>query len=154
MSDTGAVLFDYATWAGQFPELAAAINGPQAQGYFNQACVFLDNTAASLVQPATPGGRRETILYMLTSHIAAMFGAIGGNDPSPLVGRISNVSEGSVSLATEMAAPMSAAWFNQTKYGAMAFQALAPYRTAMYISAPQVPLSARSYPGGAVPWPQ
>ena len=169
MSDSGIVTFDYPTWSGQYPELAASVNGPQAQGYFNQACLYLDNTASSQVQPATPGGRRETILYMLTSHMAALLAAIGGNEPTPLVGRLSNVTEGSVSIQTEMLAPMSAQWFNQTKYGAMAYQALAPYRTALYVPAPQVPLAAQSYPGagggfgpfdgimpfnGGFPWPR
>ena len=143
---TGIVVFDYATWAGQYPELAASVNGPQAQGYFNQAAIYLDNTATSAITDAAPGGRRETILYMLTSHIAAMLATIAGAAASPLVGRIASAGQGSVNVSTDMPAPMSAAWFNQTKYGAMAWQAMNAYRGMLYMRPPQIPLAAQSYP--------
>ena len=147
MSGSSVVVFNYTTWAGQYPELAGSVASPQATGYFNQAQLYLDNTASSPVIDASVGGKRETILYMLTSHIAAMLATINGAAPSGIVGRINSASQGSVSVGAEMPAPMSAAWWNQTRYGAMAYAALAPYRLGMYVAAPQIPRGAQSYPG-------
>ena len=140
----GVVAFDQPTWAAWYPEFAAVPEG-QGGGFFAQAGLYLDNTPVSPVQNLT---RRATILYMITSHIAAMFFGVNGEAPSPLVGRINNASQGSVSVATDMPAPMSAAWWNQTRYGALAWQALLPYRSALYIAAPQIPLAAQSLPWG------
>ena len=136
---TGVVVFVYATWAAQYPELSGSIASGQAQGYFNQACMYLDNTPCSPVTDASAGGRRETILYMLTSHIAKMVATINGQAPGGVVGRVNSASQGSVSVSSELNVPMSAAWFSQTSYGLMAYQALAPYRTALYVAAPRTP---------------
>ncbi len=148
MSGTsGIVVFDWLNWSAQYPEFGSVGSG-QAQGYFNQACLYLDNTASSPITDASqPGGKRETILYLLTSHITAMSATINGVAPNALVGRITNASQGSVSVAAEMPAPMSAAWFNQTRYGAMAWAAMAPYRLGLYAAAPRIPRAAQSYPG-------
>lgn len=146
----GVVTFDYATWAAQYPELATPTTAPMAQNDFNQAELYLDNTPCSPVQPATPGGRRETILYLLTSHIAALTirSNAAADASGTLVGRMSNSSEGSVSAGFALdGLPGSAAWFAQTRYGLSAWQALAPYRTALYIAAPQIPLPAQSTAG-------
>ena len=130
----GSVVFDYDAWAAMYPSLAASVSQPQAQGYFNQACLYCDNSFRSPISDPSPTGARAMILYMLTAHIAQLFASQGGQPPSPLVGRISNASEGSVSVAADMAgAPGSAAWFNQTPYGAAAWQAMAPYRTMRYV---------------------
>ena len=153
---SGIVVFDYATWAAQYPELAGSVTSGQAGGYFNQSCLYLDNTPCSPVRDWQPGGKRETILYMITSHIASMLATINGNAPSPLVGRINSAGEGSVNVATDLPTPMSAAWWSQTRYGLLAWQALAPYRTALYVRAPQIPLGAQSFPfrlAGGGSWP-
>ena len=137
MSGTQVVTFIYQTWVDQYPVLGASVGAGQAQGFFDMACLYLDNSPCSFV-PVPP---RATILYMMTSHIATIM------DPNnPLVGRINQASEGSVSVSVDMPAPMSAAWFNMTKYGAMAWQALTPYRSGLYIAPPQPPLGQRSYP--------
>ena len=147
----GVVTFNWYSWATQYPELSS-IQAPQAQGFFNQACLYLDNTPRSMILDASVGGVRETILYMLTSHITVLLATIAGIAPSPLVGRINSAGQGSVNVTTEMPAPMSAAWFNQSRYGAMAYQAMAPYFSALYVAAPQVPLGMRSYPGFIGGW--
>jgi uncharacterized protein DUF4054 len=150
---TQVVIFNYAIWAAQYPELASSVSEPQAEGYFNQATLYVDNQATSIITDATVGGARETILYMVVSHIAALLASINGNAPSPLVGRISNATEGTVSVATEMPTTVSSAWFMQTKYGAMAWQAMAPYRTASYIPRPS--FYGAGWPGyfGGGIWP-
>ncbi len=37
------VTFDYGSWLVQYPEFAY-VTQPQAQGYFNQATLLVDNT--------------------------------------------------------------------------------------------------------------
>lgn len=138
--NVGPVIFDYAAWAAQYPELASYIPELQAQGYFDLATLYVNNTVSSPIWDASPGGARTMILYLLTSHVAALFaggpptaGAPNGTPASPLVGRITNATEGSVSVAADMPnQPMAAAWFMQTRYGAAAWAAMAPYRTMRY----------------------
>jgi len=143
----GVVAFDYAFWQATYPELAASVPEGQATGYWYQACLYVDNTGCSPIGDASPYGRRALILYMVTSHLAKLSATINGEAPSPLVGRISDASEGSVSVSTDMTnLPGSALWFAQTRYGLNAWQAMAPYRTAFYVAAPQIPLPWQSYP--------
>jgi hypothetical protein len=143
MSGCGVVTFDYTTWAAMFPELACSVPCPLAQGFFNRATLQLDNSPISQIQNL---GKRSAILNLLTAHIAALNAPVGGNEPNPLVGRVSNASEGSVSVAVDFPLTINSAWMNQTKYGAEAWSALAPYRTALYVAAPQIPRSWQSYP--------
>ena len=150
------VVFNYDTWVAQYPEFAG-MPSAQAQGYFNQAALYCDNTASSVITDASPGGARETILYMLTAHVATILAAVVVNGtlsaPSPLVGRITNATEGSVTVAAAMdGAPGSAAWFNQTKYGAMAWQAMAPYRTMRYAFSQRRYLGVQAGPFGPNPF--
>ena len=155
-STTQVVSFDYATWAAEFPELSPSINSVQAQNYFTFACLYVDNSACSIILDASqPGGVRETILYMTLSHIATLLALVNGVAPSPLVGRISGASQGSVSVATEMPTNPNAAWWMQTKYGALAWAALAPFRTATYFPNPRPygAFGALGFPGaGGFPW--
>ncbi len=151
----GPVTFDYPTWIGIYPEFVASVNQMQGASFFTMAQLYCDNTVCSPVSDGSPTGTRAHILYMLTSHIATLLAptVVNGQSqaPSPLVGRISNASEGSVSVATEYAIPStpSAAWFMQTKYGAMAWQAMAPFRTMRYASSPRRYLGvAGPYSGG------
>lgn len=145
MSGTGIVVFDYAAWALLFPTLATSIDEPTAQAYFDSATLFLDNTPASQVWNLT---KRALVLNYLTAHVAQLFGTVNGQPPSPLVGKISQATEGSVSVTVDWPATANNAWWLQTPYGAFAWQALAPWRTALYVAAPQIPLAAQSYPGG------
>lgn len=140
----GVVVFTYSVWAQSFPALAASVNQTQAQMYFNIATMYLDNSATS---PIIDTNIRSMILGLLTAHIATLFGTVNGSAPSTLVGRITNAAQGSVNVAVDMPDNPNAAWFNQTPFGAAAWQAMAPYRQALYIAAPQIPLAAQSYPG-------
>ncbi len=77
---------------------------------------------------------------MLTAHIAALYSQSRG-DPEPgqpkdantPVGRISNATEGSVTVALEYDATNPQEWFSQTKYGASFWAATATYRTMRYV---------------------
>ncbi|CAE6857228.1 hypothetical protein R75461_07780 [Paraburkholderia nemoris] len=130
----GVVTFDYPVWAIRYPELMASVPEPLAQAYFNEAQLYCDNTPLSPVHVLTI---REQFLGMLTAHIAALNAPLTGQPSSPLVGRISNATEGSVSVQTQYDVPAgSAQWFAQTKYGAAFWAATAAYRAMRYVPSP------------------
>lgn len=128
---TGIVVFSFTAWEAVYPELAYVGAGPAAH-YFQAATMLLDNTPASPVTDyAQPGGQREFLLYLLTAHIAKLLAPLpNGNPASDLVGRINSASKGSVSVSAEMPIPPTpdAAWYNQTRYGAMYWAATTQYR--------------------------
>lgn len=126
----GVVQFDYNGWSARYPELAASVPQPLAQQYFFESQLYLDNTPCS---PVCNLIQRAVLLNMMTAHIAALNAPLNGEASSPLVGRISGASEGSVSVQTDYGVPGSAAWFSQTKYGAAFWQATVAYRTMHYV---------------------
>lgn len=132
-----AVLFDYSAWAARYPELAASVPQTRAQTFFNEAGLYCDNTASSRVTDDTPGGQRAMLLNMVVAHIAALNAPAGGNPASPLVGRISNATEGSVSVQTQNDYPPGTVqWWQQTKYGAAFWAASAQFRGMRYYAPP------------------
>lgn len=134
---TGVVTFDYSAWSAMYPVIAASVNQQSAQMYFNQAQLYCDNTVCSPVTDASVGGQREMFLYMLTAHIALLNAPINGQPPNPLVGRISNATEGSVSVQTQMDYPPgSPQWYMQTQPGASYWAASAGYRVMQYVPGP------------------
>ena len=150
MSDCCSVaVFNWAIWSARYPTLATP-GGPvteaQAAGYFEEAGLYLSNCASS---PVWPIGKRAVILGMITAHLAALvIRSANASDPAgAIVGRIASATQGSVTTALELDVPGSAAWWAQTAFGLNAWQALAPYRVAAYLPAPQIPLQAQSFPG-------
>lgn len=139
----GAVTFDLSGFRATYPEFAAVPDALLNQ-YFLLAEVYLNNTGCS---PVTNLVTRSLLLNMLVAHLCAL-AARGSAGP---VGRISNASEGSVSVGIDMpAGSPSSAWFMQTRYGAMYWQATAPYRTFRYVPgfsrSPTWPGRARGFP--------
>ena len=140
----------------QFPEFTALSDG-LATGYFNRAALQVDNTDASPV-PCDPVSfqPRQAILYLLTAHIAKMSApnSMGGN-AGAMVGRMDSAAEGSVNVSYQLEGNIgSRAWWSQTEYGLEAWNALTPWRSALYVAAP--PSAAAILPGrrgfGAWPW--
>ncbi len=140
------VAFDYNAWIARFPEFTATVSAPLATEYFNDATMYLANDGSGPIQVAAVQSR---LLNLLTAHIAAMNAA----GSSPLVGRISSASEGSVSVGTEYSASEAAAWFLQTKYGAQYWQATSSLRQMRYVAGPRAtPLNGGGgYPPGYLP---
>lgn len=127
----GGVVFNYSNWALRYPELAASVSSGLAQLYFNEATSYCDNTPQT---PFTDIGQLATYLNMVTAHIAALNAPLNGAPSSPLVGRVSNASEGSVSVQTQNDYPPgSAQWFQATKYGAAYWAATSQYRSMLYV---------------------
>ena len=128
-------IFTYLLWSQIFPELALWTNAAQAQQYWTEATMLLDNSPCS---PVKNIDQRTMLLNLLTAHICALRQPLGGQPSSPLVGRISQATEGSVTVQTEMNfAPGSAQYFNQTKYGAQFWQMTLPFRSARYAPGPR-----------------
>ena len=133
----GVVTFNYSARALVYPELSSSVVQAQAQEFFYEATLYLNNTPTSKVRDLN---QRAMLLNMLTSHIAAMRASINGQQPSPLVGRISSAGEGSVNVQTTADYPPgSAQWFNTTKYGAAYWQATVSPRRMRYIPGPRQP---------------
>lgn len=127
------VVFNYATWAARYPELAQV---PQstAQLYFNEAQLYVDNSPCSIIPNIAPAYQRATFLNMITAHIAALNYPFNGQPSSPLVGRISNATEGSVNVTATLDMPAgSPQWYAQSKYGIAYWQASAAFRTMHYV---------------------
>lgn len=132
-----AVAFDYGAWAARYPELAAWVSQPQALAYFNEAGLYCDNTDASPIADDSVGGQRSMLLNMVTAHIAKLNAPVNGQAASPLVGRITSATEGSVTVQADMGQqPGSAAWFQQTQYGAAFWEATRRYRSMRYVPGP------------------
>jgi len=124
----GPVTFDFTTWTTLYPEFAS-VSPVLAQSYFNRATLYCRNDGR---HPASTDAILSELLYMLTSHIAKMSAPAGGQAPT-LTGRVSSVSEGSVSISTELPMQANAAWFQQTTYGFNYWTATAQYRTMHYV---------------------
>ncbi len=127
---TYVVTFNYVAWQQRYPELAPYVSSSLAQLYFNEAQLYCDNTTQSPVQDVPT---LTMLLNMVTAHIAALNAPLGAPS-SPLVGRITNATEGSVTVATQNDYPPgSAQWFQQTKYGAAFWAATVQYRSMRYV---------------------
>lgn len=139
------VSFNYDAWIARYPEFSA-VTSASAEQYFAEATIYHANNGAGPVATAT---LQSALLNMLTAHIAWLSSprdengrpdSSGSQLASPLVGRISNASEGSVSVQTEFgdSTPGTVAWFNQTQYGASYWQATRQFRTMRYRPGPCV----------------
>lgn len=140
------VAFDYDAWVTRYPEFTA-VEQATATEYFNEATLYWRNDGGS--QARTPA-IQSMLLNMLTAHIAALYSQ-SQNDEAPglpkdantPVGRISSVTQGTITVAIDGGAPPSeqSAFFMQTKYGSSFWRATAGYRTMVYVP-------GRLQPGG------
>lgn len=126
--------FDYANWIAQYPEFGPspgqAVPEAAAQGYFDLAGIYWLNDGTG---PVKSQAAQTQLMYMLTAHLAQLFYVAPGAVPSQTVGRVSNATEGSVSVALDMpGANASSAWYLQTKYGTQFWYATSAFRTMRY----------------------
>lgn len=141
------VAFDYNSFTARYPEF---IPVPQmlVQAYWTEATIYCRNDGGGPIQDAASQG---ILLNMLTAHICKLNAAINGIESPQTVGRISNATEGSVSVGLAYEMPGTAAWYAQTKYGAAYWAATAPYRTMRYLPG-DMPLSRPISEFGATWW--
>jgi hypothetical protein len=129
------VTFVYADWAAAYPEFATTVTAPLANAYFAEATIYHRNDGSG---PVTDPAVQLILLWMLVAHIAQLRVGSTQQAVSPLVGRLSSASEGSVSATADNGSvPGTAAWFVQTKYGNSYWGATAQYRMAHYRSDPR-----------------
>lgn len=127
---------DYTGWTLRYPEFSSVYE-PTYALYFAEAGLFCRNDGSS---PVTTAAAQLALMQMLTAHIAALYSntQVDGQpkDPNSPVGRISDASEGSVSVHADWPSPtdMSAMekWLAQTKYGAQYWAATLVFRQARY----------------------
>ena len=133
----GSVAFNSSDFIAQYPAFTS-VPAPALQFNFNQATLLLNNTCGSVVCDAPT---REQLLYLLTAHITALLNGVNGQPPSGIVGRISDATEGSVSVTADLgAAPttsMYVASLQQTPWGLQFLAATVQYRSMRYVAPPQ-----------------
>lgn len=139
------VTFNYATWSIRFPAIAANVSEDLANMYFVEAEQFVDNTECSEICDCN---QRAVLLNLVVAHIALCNGA-GSAGQAGLVGRISNVTEGSVTIGTELKGfdGDAAAYFAQTPQGVQYWSMTAAFRTMHYIPGTPPYLGVPGYGG-------
>ena len=143
----------YTEWSTLFPEFSN-VSSSMAQLYFNLATRYCDNTAQSSVTDYSAGGERDTYLNLLTAHIAFLLSGTSSQAASPLVGRIADATEGSVSVSVDLPEANNAtqAFFMQSKYGLLFWTATQQYRTGGFYAPrqcvpPIVGVTGAQFPG-------
>lgn len=147
MSSPGvpAVTFNPALWKQRYPEFVG-VPDELAQLYFDEATLY----CANKLNPVKLVATLTTLLNQLTAHIAALNSptTASGASPGTPPGRLSNVTEGSVSASFQNDYPPGTPqWYQQTKYGAAYWAATLPYRLFRY-----VPPCPRPASLAQVPW--
>lgn len=120
-----AVQFDLDAFRARYPEFAN--KSPELlRAYFTEAGLYCNNTDNSRIRDLAVRGM---ILNMIVAHIAEL-------NTTPVVGRVSSLNiVGAMSASSAYASPEgSRAWFDQTRYGAAAWQAMGPYRGMVYVT--------------------
>lgn len=145
-----AVQFVYADWIAAFPTFAGC-SSAQGQSYFNLADFYFQNDACNPAYGRLGVERFTLMLYLVTSHIAWLTAPKDANgNPSStgqtnmIVGRIASAGEGSVNVSIELkdSGSPSEAFFSQTEWGLMFWQATAGFRTFQYAAQPTLLPSA------------
>lgn len=127
-------VFNSTQFLARYPEFSA-VSTTKLQAYFLEAGLYLNNSDCSPVRDVC---RRGLLLNMLVAHISKLGGDLSADGQSLPVGRMSQATEGTVSASFEFATPTpgSAAWFNQTQYGAAFWQTTVSLRSFRYSPRP------------------
>lgn len=128
------VTFNYANWALLFPQFSNLNSTQVTTLILPLAQQYCRNDGGG---PVTDPLIQTNLLNLMVAHVAQlMFGSV--TQPlSPLVGRVSSATEGSVSVQVDMPSTPNSAWFMQTPFGAAFWQASSVYRTMRYIPGPR-----------------
>jgi Protein of unknown function (DUF4054) len=125
------VQFNQDAFTTRYPEFAG-IDPALIQAYWNEAQLYHANDGSGPVCNTT---QQQSLLNMMTAHICALNAPLNGIPSATVVGRISNASEGSVSVATDLKIPEGSQlgqWLAQTKYGLQYWAATSSFRTMRY----------------------
>jgi len=147
---TGVVVFVPATFKAAFPSFATLADALLSMA-FNLATLQLNNSCGSRVCDANV---RETLLNLLTAHIAALLYGENGNPPAGIVGLVNKAQQGSVSVGTDVGTIVyGQAYYLQTQWGFLYWQSTARFRQMVYVPAPVVcaDLGVNGYPYSGFP---
>lgn len=126
------VIFDPVEFRELYPEFKS-LSDVQLNWYFARAEMLLDNGNCSQVSNLD---ERKILLYLLTAHIAILSGGANGQKPQQSVGRVSNATQGSVSVGFTMeGVNYQSSWYMQTIYGAEYWTMTAKYRVGHLVQA-------------------
>lgn len=156
VSITGNVATVASVTSGSLAVGQALYDGPSVGG-----SLVTPGTVISALGTGTGGTGTYTLNIAYGSPIAAenmiVCGVPNTTQPLGIVGRIADASEGDVSVSAEWQAPpnANAAYFLQTKYGALFWTATAAFRLAQFVAAPPWAYGPNGGPYGAgyLPWP-
>ena len=125
------VVFDPAAFKLAYPEFAAISDARCTIMFDLAAQTILDNTDNS---PVMPLDYRTQLFWMLVAHMLTLFAVAADGSERP-VGRVDTATEGTVSVGFAYELPAGsamAAWFTQTKYGALYWTVTAQFRSMRY----------------------
>lgn len=154
---TPPVTFDPAMFRALFPVFDCLTN-TQLTAYFAMAGLYCPNVPQN---PFNCTGVLPQLMMLVTAHVAWLLSpkdadgnpsAEGASSGGGLVGRISQATQGSVSVSLEFDATAggpSEQFFAQTQYGLMFWQATASIRTVRYAARPTI-VPGTTYP--YAPW--
>lgn len=128
------VTFDYATWILIYPQFASLSQTQVINGALPIAQLYCRNDGQG---PVSTPETQTTLLGLMVAHICQLMYGVNGQAASGLVGRISDATEGSVSVSADFPTTPNNAWFMQTPFGAAFWAATAAYRTMRYIPGPR-----------------
>jgi hypothetical protein len=128
------VTFDPVAFVALFPQFASITSDQLTTLILPLAEQYCRNDGGG---PVSTAATQTNLLNLMVAHICQLFFGSNGQTPSPLVGRISNAAEGSVSVGTDFPTTPNNAWYVQTPFGAAFWAATAPYRTMRYIPGPR-----------------
>src|SRR5579859_2558681 len=115
----GAVAtFVLADWRAAYPMFSNVSDGQLEGPVLTLASQYCRNDGCSPI-PDQYVDLQTQALYLMMAHICQLMFGTAANPASGIVGRISDATEGSVSIGTEyMPMTPTNAWFNQTTFGA------------------------------------
>lgn len=129
----GVVVFVPADFKAAFPEFATVADAVLDLN-FDLATLVLDNSCNGVVTDAV---KREKLLNLLVAHVTQLRNGANGGAPSGLVGQLIAARQGSIDVQiANLGAGMNQAWFAQTPWGLLFWNATAYLRTFRYVPAP------------------
>lgn len=140
-----AVTFNYSNWLVAYPQFSNVAE-PQITGpVLALAEVYCRNDGGG---PINDTNTQTQALGLMVAHVAQLMYGSTTQPVSPIVGRVSSASQGSVSVSADFPqGSPEAAWYNQTQYGAMFYQLIKAVTRGRYF-AKTTPLSRPFIYGG------
>jgi hypothetical protein len=130
-----AIDYTYAQWIAAYPQFTSTVTSDAfANTVYPLAQQYCRNDGGG---PVSSSQIQTVLLGLMCSHIAQLLFGVNGQGPSGIVGRVTDATEGSVSVSADFPATPANAWFLQTQFGASFWQATAAYRVMRYIPGPR-----------------